>query len=51
MIKHTQTIRRQIADELFACFWPFRGLWHKGLENTIFKKEHFHKQHTAANSY
>ena len=23
MAKHTQTIRRQIADELFGCVWPF----------------------------
>ena len=23
MIKHTQTIRRQYADELFEFFWPF----------------------------
>ena len=23
MVKHTQTIVRQIADELFACVWPF----------------------------
>ena len=23
MAKHTQTIRRQIADELFECVWPF----------------------------
>ena len=23
MVKHTQTIRRQIADELFECVWPF----------------------------
>ena len=23
MIKHTQTIRRQIADELFEFVWPF----------------------------
>ena len=23
MDKHTQTIRRQIADELFECVWPF----------------------------
>ena len=22
MVKHTQTIRRQIADELFECVWP-----------------------------
>ena len=25
MIKHTQTIYRQIADELFECVWPFCG--------------------------
>ena len=23
MVKQTQTIRRQIADELFECVWPF----------------------------
>ena len=23
MVKHTQTIRRQFADELFECAWPF----------------------------
>ena len=23
MVKHTQTIRRQTADELFGCVWPF----------------------------
>ena len=23
MVKHTQTIRRQIANELFECVWPF----------------------------
>ena len=29
MVKHTQTIRRQIADELFECVWPFCeiGAW------------------------
>ena len=26
MVKHTQTIRRQIADELFECVSPFCGL-------------------------
>ena len=31
MVKHTQTIRRQISDELFECFWPFCGLELKGL--------------------
>ena len=23
MVKYTRTIRRQIADELFECVWPF----------------------------
>ena len=23
MVKHTQTIRRQFADKLFECVWPF----------------------------
>ena len=26
MAKHTQTIRRQIADELFECVWALKGL-------------------------
>ena len=26
MAKHTQTIRRQFADELFECVWPFYGI-------------------------
>ena len=26
MVKHTQTIRRQIADELFERDWPFCGI-------------------------
>ena len=26
MVKHTQTIRQQIADELFECVWPFCGV-------------------------
>ena len=26
MFKHTQKIRRQIADELFECVWPFCGV-------------------------
>ena len=25
-LKHTETIRLQIADELFECVWPFRGI-------------------------
>ena len=26
MVKHTQTIRRQIANELFECVWQFCGI-------------------------
>ena len=26
MVKHAQTIRRQIADELFECVWTFCGI-------------------------
>ena len=29
--KHTQTIRRQFADELFECVWPFCGIGIKEL--------------------
>ena len=32
MVKHTQTIRRQIADELFECVWTFVKLALKGLD-------------------
>ena len=35
MVKHTQTIRRQIADELFECVWPFCGVALKGLSELI----------------
>ena len=26
MVKHTQTIHRQIANELFECVWPLCGV-------------------------
>ena len=26
MVEHTKTIRRQFADELFDCVWPFCGI-------------------------
>ena len=26
MVKHNQTIRRQIDDELFGCVWAFYGI-------------------------
>ena len=32
MVKHTQTICRRIADELFECVWPFCGI---GVERDI----------------
>ena len=35
MVKHTQTVRRQIADELFECVWPVGGLTLKGLKYKI----------------
>ena len=35
MVKHTQTICRQIADELFQCVWPFVGLALKGLNSYL----------------
>ena len=28
MTEHTQTIRRQFADELLECVWPFCGTGH-----------------------
>ena len=31
MVRHTQTICPDIADELFECVWPFLGLALKGL--------------------
>ena len=34
MVKHCQTIRRQIADDLFKCVWPCCGV---GAERVRFK--------------
>ena len=31
MVKHTQAILQQIADELFACVWPFYEIGPKRL--------------------
>ena len=36
MVKHTQTIRRQIADELFERVWPFCGIGAQRLLNVQF---------------
>ena len=35
MVKHTQTIRQQITDELFECVWPFCEIGAKGLRNGL----------------
>ena len=35
MVKHAQTIRRQFADELFECAWPFCEMI---ISNLNFKK-------------
>ena len=35
MVKHTQTIRRQVIDEMFKCFDHFVKLAIKGLSHNI----------------
>ena len=35
MVKHTQTIRQQITDELFECVWAFVKLALKGLNTAV----------------
>ena len=35
MVKHTQVIRRNSADELFECVWRFCGLALNGLANVV----------------
>ena len=35
MVKHNQTIRRQIADELFECVWPFCEIGAKRVNRMI----------------
>ena len=44
MVKHTQIIRRQIANELFEYVWPFVNLALNGLKdyfNGIFWTLHY----------
>ena len=40
MVKHTQTIHRQIADELFECVWQFGGVgnWRDKAKPAIIRK-------------
>ena len=35
MVKYTQAIRRQIADELFECVWPFCGIGAERVKNLL----------------
>ena len=35
MDKQTQTIRRQFADELVECAWPFCGVGAKGVKGKV----------------
>ena len=35
MVKHTQTIRRQFAGELFECVWPFWGIGAERVKNNL----------------
>ena len=42
MVKHTQTIRRQIAYELFDCVWPFCEIGAKRVSFHLLRSgEHF----------
>ena len=34
MVKHTQTIRWLLADELFECVWPFCWAGAKGINQS-----------------
>ena len=38
MVKHTQTSRREIADELFECIWAFCGIGALRAKYKIIKK-------------
>ena len=41
MVKHTQTIRQQIADELFECVRPFYEIGTKGFKSSYFQSLYF----------
>ena len=44
MAKHTQTIRWQIAEELFEGVWPFCGIGVMVLEATYFQQKSIYKE-------
>ena len=35
MVKHTQAIRPQFADELFECVWPFCGVGAQRIKKVV----------------
>ena len=37
MVKHAQTIRRQRADELFECVWPFCKIGAEGVKSHLWR--------------
>ena len=41
MVKHTQTIRQQFADELFQCVWPFCGIGAESVNKGQAMTDHF----------
>ena len=43
MAKHTQTIRRQIGDELFECIWPFCEIGAYRVKQELYSDEIYHK--------
>ena len=38
MVKHTQTIRRQFAEELFKCVWPFCWIGAQRVRSSLISK-------------
>ena len=49
MVKHTQTICRQIADELFECIWSFWGLVLKELKSITSALQKNHEEIELSN--
>ena len=43
MVKHIQTIRRQIANELFECVWPFCEIGAKGDKEMNIMSINYHR--------
>ena len=41
MVKHTQTIRRQIVDQLFECVWPFCEIGSETVNELLYGKDYY----------